>query len=116
MRSVPRSLTDRERAVLDLLLSVDFPGVLALRAQARGVRAEREGVVIDLVVDAALPRATVASRTPVQAAVDGAGHRGGLVLFVDDGRLSALEHWWVTDEKPDAFPPLTAIGRPVASG
>lgn len=30
----PRPLTDRERAVLDALLAVEFPGVETLRAQA----------------------------------------------------------------------------------
>jgi hypothetical protein len=51
----------------------------------------------------------------VQAAVDGAGHDGGLILYVDDGRLSALEYWWVTEEQPGAFPPASAIGTPVAA-
>jgi hypothetical protein len=33
----------------------------------------------------------------------------------DGRRLSALEYWWVTEEKPDVFPPLSAIGLPLAS-
>jgi hypothetical protein len=36
------------------------------------------------------------------------------MLWVDDGRLSALEYWWVTDEKPEGFPPASSIGVPVA--
>jgi hypothetical protein len=112
---VPRRLTARERDILDLLLSVDFPGAGELREQARSVTAEREGMVFDLVVQESVPRATVVSRTPVQAVVDGDGYDGGVLLFVDDGRLSALEYWWVTEEKPDLFPPLSAVGQPIAS-
>ncbi|MFC8190617.1 hypothetical protein ACFUMH_03005 [Cellulomonas sp. NPDC057328] len=37
-----RPLTARERAALDALLSVDFPGVDALRAQAAAVVADTE--------------------------------------------------------------------------
>ncbi|MDF2146865.1 hypothetical protein P2F65_17940 [Knoellia sp. p5-6-4] len=88
---VPRLLSDRERDILDLLLSVDFPGAVELRQQGASVYAEREGMIIDLVVSAESPRATVVNRTPVQAVVDGDGYDGGVLLFVDDGRLSALE-------------------------
>jgi hypothetical protein len=112
---VTRALTDRERGLLDLLLSADFPGATELREQAKSVTASREGMIIDLIVDQGLPRAKVVSRTPVQASVDGDGYDGGLVLFVDDGQLSALEYWWVTEERPDVLPPLTAVGPPVTS-
>jgi hypothetical protein len=113
--SVPRPLTDRERDILDLLLAVDFPGAAELRQQAASVSAEREGMIIDLIVSAESLPATVISRTPVQADVDGDGYDGGLLLFVDDGRLSALEYWWVTEEQPDLMPPRTAIGAPITS-
>lgn len=76
---------------------------------------EREGMIIDLVVSAETSLATVLSRTPVQAVVDGDGYDGGLLLFVDDGRLSALEYWWVTEEQPSVMPPLSAIGAPITS-
>ena len=112
---MPRPLTDEERALLLLLLSVDFPGVVALREQARTVEAEGGGMVVDLVVDEGAPLADVVSRTPVQADVDGAGYCGGLILFVDGGRLSALEYWWVTDEAPATMPPLKAVGQPLAA-
>jgi hypothetical protein len=112
---VPRPLSDRERDILELLLAADFPGATELRQQAASVSAEREGMIIDLIVSAESPRATVVSRTPVQAVVDGDGYDGGLPLFVDDGQLSALEYWWVTEDRPDVMPPLTAIGAPIAS-
>ena len=110
---MPRPLSAREREILDLLLSVEFPGVTELREQARSVTADREGMIIDLIVGDELPRAEVLSRTPVQAVVDGDGYDGGLLLFVDDGQLSALEYWWVTEEKPSMLPPLSAVGRPI---
>jgi len=110
---VSRELTDHERAALDLLLSAEFPGVRELRQQATSVKADGRGMIVDLMVDDAAPRATVLSRTPVQAVVDGEGYDGGLLLCVDDGRLSALECWWVTEEMPDEFPPVSSIGRSI---
>jgi para-nitrobenzyl esterase len=43
------------------------------------------------------------------------GYDGGLLLFVDDGQLSGLEYWWVTEERPDVMPPLSAVGTPITS-
>jgi hypothetical protein len=87
---VSRHLTDRERLILDMLLSVDFPGVEELRAQAQSVMARREGLIIDLVVEPGIPRAKVLVRTPVQAVVDGDGYDGGLLLYVDEDRCQLL--------------------------
>ena len=91
IHAVTRPPTARERDILDLLLSIDIPGAGELPEQAMSVSAEHEGMVIDLIVNEGLPSATVVSRTPVQAAVDGDGYDGGVLLFVDGGRLSALE-------------------------
>jgi hypothetical protein len=113
---VPRPLSERERDILDLRLAADFPGFKELRQQAASVSVEREGMIIDLIVTEETPRAAaVINRTPVQAVVDGDGYDGGLHLFVDDGRLSALEYWWVTEERPDVMPPLAAIGAPITA-
>lgn len=110
-----RLLTERERAALEALLAADFPGVEALRQQAANVRADTDGMIVGLVVEDGSTTADVASRTPVEAVVDGGGYDGGLILFVDNGTLSALEYWWVTEDKPDEFPPLSAICRPKSS-
>lgn len=112
---MPRSLSPRERTILDLLLSANFPGVEALRVQAQAVTAERDGLIIDLLPPQNSPTAQVVNRTPVQAVVDGDGYDGGLLLFVDDGLLSALEYWWVTEEPPTELPPLSAVGHPIIS-
>jgi hypothetical protein len=113
MRAMTRPLADRERSALGALLTADFGGAHELRAQAASVSATNVGLVVELVVDRSLPTAIVARRVPVEADVEGAGYRAGLMLFVDEGRLSALEYWWVTDEKPAEFPPPEAIGTPI---
>lgn len=109
-----RVLNAREQAILEWLLSVDFPGVDALRQQARSAAAEPDGLIIDLVVDPDTTRARVLDRVPVQAVVDGDGFDGGLLLYVDDGRLSGIEYWWVTENPPEEMPPLSAVGNPIA--
>ncbi|HEY1487704.1 MAG TPA: hypothetical protein VGF84_16470 [Micromonosporaceae bacterium] len=72
-------------------------------------------MIVELRVDPGLARAEVINRVPVQAVVDGHGHDGGLLLYVDDGRLSAIEYWWVTEEMPGEFPPAETIGAPIVS-
>ena len=52
----------------------------------------------------------------MQAVVDGDGYDGGLLLYVDEGSLSAFEYWWVTEDPPAVMPPLSAIGSPIATG
>ena len=110
-----RPLLPRERALLDLLLSASFPGVEELRTQADTVLADGEALIIDLVIDPSMPSAAVLKRTPVHAVVDGDGYDGGVLLFVDDGALSALEYWWVTEDPPAEFPPLSAVGGPIVA-
>jgi hypothetical protein len=115
---VNRELNARERDALDTLLAADFAGAAELRVQAETAVAAsgvKGALVVDLVVDASLPKAAVGHRVPVEAAVGGAGYDGGLILYVDEGRLAALEYWWVTEEAPDGFPPGSAISTPVVT-
>jgi hypothetical protein len=111
---VGRPLLANERAALDALLACDFEGAPELRLQASTAMANGSGLIIDLVTDPSSPQASVTSRIPVEAAVEDEGGvpSNGLILFVHDGRLSALEYWWTTDEMPDAFPPPHRIGAP----
>ncbi|GLY34978.1 hypothetical protein Amsp01_010020 [Amycolatopsis sp. NBRC 101858] len=108
MTAARRPLTPRERAVLDLVLATDFPGAAELRVQARTAwvtgRCACGCPTIDLAVDDAAPVADVGSGVAVE--VDVAD--GGLIVFVDDGRLSGLEYWTVGDT-PAEFPPPGAI-------
>ncbi len=99
-----RPLTPAEREVLTVLLAGDFAGATELRAQAETARVTgRCGCgcpTVDLEVDATLPVAEVTER----AAVEVDAPDGGLIVFVDDGRLSGLEYWTTGDEPPVAFP------------
>ncbi|WP_143018808.1 hypothetical protein [Geodermatophilus sp. DSM 45219] len=105
--------------MLAALLTVDFPGVEALREQARTVRAapgcECGCGTIDL-HPAGGPPAGVRDRVPVEATVVGpAGEPVGLLLlFVDDGRLSALEVAPLGD-LPLAMPPPDRVTDVAAS-
>jgi hypothetical protein len=104
-----RPLTPRERSVLDLLLTADFPGAAELRVQARTARVTGRCAcgcpTIDLAVDDAAPVAGVDGRVAVEVDVA----EGGLIVFVDEGRLSGLEYWSVADETPAEFPPPERI-------
>jgi hypothetical protein len=105
--------TPRQSAVGGVLR--EFPGAADLRAQAETAMVVGGALVLDLAVDRSLPCAAVDKRVPVQAAVDGEGYDGGLILSVDEGRLSGLEYWWVTEEAPTGFPPVSAISAPVVT-
>jgi hypothetical protein len=107
-----RPLSEVERQVPGLMLAQDFPGAVELRAQmntARVVRTCDCGCpTIDLVVEGDPPLATVSSHTPVNAEVDGVVG-GGLIVFVDDGRLSGLEYYSAEDQPRRSFPDLDQI-------
>jgi hypothetical protein len=106
-----RAPTERERAVLELLLSGDFPGAAELRAQLPGVRVVRAwsagSASADLrVTGPAAPAAGVPSPLPVGALVrDDAGEPvGELLVWLDGGRLAGLEYAWFTDDPPTELP------------
>ncbi len=105
-----RPLTANERTTLDTLLAADFPGAVELRAQAATARVTGPCGCgcpsVNLEVDRTLPVAEVAD-DPVAVEADAPG--GGLIVFVDEGRLSCLEYWTVEDEPPAAFPPPERI-------
>ncbi|MFD2091326.1 hypothetical protein [Blastococcus deserti] len=92
-----RPLTRTERSLLDSLLHHDFDGVEALRAQVPHATAstgcECGCMTIDLHVPASLPASPARNPVPVEGTVlDRDGEPiGGLVLFVEHGRLAGLE-------------------------
>ena len=92
-----RPLTTTERALLDALLDQEFDGVAELRAQARRATAstgcECGCVTLDLHVPDDAPVSSAAGTAPVEGTVvDAAGEPiGGVLLFVERGRLSGLE-------------------------
>jgi hypothetical protein len=111
LRVYPRPLTQREHALLGLILSVDFPGARELRAQLSTVEVVRpwaEGSPsLDLrVVSAAAPADGVSSPISVGAlVVDDAGEPvGELLVWLAGGLLAGLEYAWFTDDMPLVLP------------
>ncbi len=117
----PRPLNDSERAVLEHILSADFVGAPALRAQLDQTEVVAtwgtRSVSVDLRVRGPVRHAALASvLVPVDAPVhDRSGeYIGELLVWTDDGAtLAGLEYAWVTDEMPTALPPIDQIGQTV---
>lgn len=96
-----RPLTDRERAVLDALLAVDFEGCEAVRQQASSVR----------VVDACacgcpsidFHKAPGVGINPV-ANAEVAGTLDTVFLYLLGDRLGGIEYVWIEHPVPDELP------------
>jgi hypothetical protein len=105
-----RPLSDTERRVLGVMLAMEFPGAAELRAQVDSTvvsgRCACGCPSVDLVVEGDVQRAPVTSGTPVNAEVDGV-LGGGLIVFVNNGRLSGLEYYSVEEQNPSDWPDLT---------
>lgn len=93
-----RPLTPNEVAILDGLLAQQFPGVEELRLQVDRVQAKPGcecgcGTITLELTTADLPRSKADSPVPSEGEVlDEVGEViGGLLLFVDEGRLASLE-------------------------
>jgi len=92
-----RPLTSQERAILDLLLSREFPGRAELAAQAESVQTKGSSCScgcpsFSLVADRTLAAADVSQRMVSDAhGPDPAGNAVGVLLFVDDGYLAEVE-------------------------
>jgi hypothetical protein len=99
-----RPLTRSELTLLDALLGHEFHGVHELRVQARQVRASPGCIcgcgTLELHVPNTVLRSSAGSPVPVEGTVVGADGEpiGGLLLFLDDGRLSALEVYSLVDD------------------
>lgn len=98
-RPATRPLTPDERAIVDLLLSRDFPRVIELRRQAAVTQAGSPCGCgcpsIELAVPDAPPRAELRDGlAPVELRVSptGAEPAADVILFLRDGRLSYLEY------------------------
>lgn len=110
-----RSLAASERSILDLMLSMDFDGVEALRRQSPTVlvsgRCDCGCPTIDLMTSSDVERSRIADGTsPVGGWVDhGEGHApGDLILFLDEGRLSSLEYVYY-DEIPGDWADINRV-------
>ncbi|MEV7086752.1 hypothetical protein AB0O07_12765 [Streptomyces sp. NPDC093085] len=107
----PRQLTAEERATVDRVLQVDFPGAEELRRQLDQVRVVAlwgtHSVSVDLQVTGDAPRAPVPNGVvPVTCTVldEGGELFGEIILWVESGRLAALEYAWYGDLPPTTLP------------
>lgn len=109
----PRALTDRENAMLTHLLSVAFDGAADLLAQIPFAQATGSwgttvnSPSIDLQVSPSARSADCADGlVPIEANIyDGSGeYAGEFLVWVEDGRLSALECATISDEVPTELP------------
>ena len=112
-----RPLSEAERDVLLHIFSTPFSGASELRRQvATAMAGETWGPAgspsFEIVVPPDSPRATLPDG-PISAAaqvIDAQGaYLGELLVWVSDGRVSALEYAWVTDEPPVRLPPTSEI-------
>ncbi len=115
-----RPLTHDERAVLTMILEAfEHPERQTLIAQVPFLRATASSIATwtNLVADAAaVPAIDVDSPISVNADVmDAAGEPiGGIVLFVENGLISAIDFFWYGDDRPAIFPhPWQIRFRPV---
>jgi hypothetical protein len=111
-----RPLTSRERAILDFLLTAEFEGRGALRAQVDHAcvtgRCPCGCATVDLTIDRTVaPPAQVAERMVAEAM--SRDDEYGLLLFVDDGYLSSVEIYGNAAEPPPEFPPPSAFLAPL---
>jgi hypothetical protein len=112
---VNRPPNGEERAILDFLLSIEFPGRDALSKQAGHARVVGRChcgcATVNLAVDRdSVGPAQVVGRTPVDAMAREEGW--GLILFVDDGYLSSLEIYSAAEEPPSMFPSPSVFNPP----
>lgn len=123
VREPYRALTGREREIVDMLLSVDVPGVEELRSQAAHATAARWDcgcASFDLRVDRErAPRSTITTSPAIETTTverDDYRKTFELLLWVDDGWLSGVEIVDYVDqhgdESPDEIPPPDAWNKP----
>jgi hypothetical protein len=118
----PRPLTTTERRLLDALLAHDFPGAAALRAQLDRTTATPGCTcgcgTVDLQVPDTAPTAAAGGAAPVEGTVVGPDGRpaGGVLLFVEAGRLSRLDITSYGDPLPVPAPEQVTWGPTAWAG
>jgi hypothetical protein len=110
-RPATRPLAPLEQRVLAKLLSAEFAGAQELRNQLAQTRIARpwgsESPSVDLDVPPGVPEAAIEDGIiPATGTVtDDSGELfGELLVWVSDGRLSALEFSWYGDTAPTELP------------
>jgi hypothetical protein len=103
------ALTQQTRNILVWVLGqADFPGVEELRTQAAkiGVCGGPVTMLALQVPGESAPSEFTAGPIPFSVSVTDAAEQviGELLLWIEDGYLSALEYAWLSDEPPDRLP------------
>ncbi|MGW4848729.1 hypothetical protein [Nocardia brasiliensis] len=107
----PRALTEREIGVVTRLLSASVAGADDYLAQIPSARVTATWGAGSPSVDVSVP-ADVASASGVADGIFASGGVtdrtgapiGEVMLWVERGRLSAIEYAWYTDERPRTLP------------
>jgi hypothetical protein len=120
-----RPLTQREREILDYLVSAERPGVAELRQQSKAVLARPWAcgcASIDLVVDQRLARPSPIRARPAIGAQSKERENQTtffeLLLWVDDGWLSGIElvdYGAGRHDEANVFPPPRDFHPPAAA-
>jgi hypothetical protein len=114
--SLPRPLAQRERHILELILSAPFVGAGELKRQLKYVVVTRrwgaESPSVDLAVGEPSLRAEVRDGVlPATGSVtDASGNTiGELLVWVSGGLLAGLEYTWYTDDAPTELPDVAFV-------
>lgn len=112
MALVSQPLSADEKRVILRILDADFAGAAILRQQIEEgplvTRRWIEGLPsVDIMVGETSPAVPGRVRSPItRTVIDDSGVAIGFVmLWVEEGRISALEYAWVTDDPPTVLPP-----------
>ncbi|MGW5877206.1 hypothetical protein ACWFMI_11740 [Nocardiopsis terrae] len=111
-----RELSPREKGVLEEILSRDIPGFEELRQQVQNARVSgnwgSDLPSIDIEVPETTPRSSVRNIiAPVDVSVLGerGEYLGEILVWLDDGRISAVEYAWVSDSPPRELPEVRQL-------
>jgi hypothetical protein len=123
---VTRAFTDRERVLLLTLVS-GAEQEAAMRAQIQESQygeawfgGSQSFTIVPIGAASGSGGESPLGRTPGPCATvlrdgskpaTGTNLIGEVVLWLEGGRLTDLEYWWVTDEMPDALPDPTQLIR-----
>lgn len=104
MNPVNRPLREEEKALLDFLLSVDFPGRDELKVQAENVTVVGECKCGCGTIDLALPPGTPAAKNAKHIPVEAYGDAIDVLLFAENGFLGMLEIVFYADPPQKPYP------------
>lgn len=115
---MPRELTEREREVLEFLVSIDDPAAHALRAQAATAQVTGEckcgcgAIELDVDRERTPP---VAVSFPIESFKDDRDDPEAclwLMLWATDGWISGIEIAWLSEDGPQGLPSPEGFDQP----